>query len=52
MVEGIGVKRKKELLKKYKTITKLKELNLNELKQLLPDNVASNLYEFLKEYDN
>lgn len=52
MVEGIGAKRKKELLKKYKTITKLKELNLDELKQVLPDNVASNLYEFLKEYDN
>ncbi|MCI9234035.1 MAG: excinuclease ABC subunit UvrC [Bacilli bacterium] len=52
MVEGIGVKRKKELLKKYKTITKLKELKLDELKKLLPDNVASNLYEFLKEYDN
>ncbi len=51
MVEGIGAKRKKELLKKYKTITKLKELNLDELKQVLPDNVASNLYEFLKEYD-
>lgn len=52
MVEGIGAKRKKELLKKYKTITKLKELNLDELKQVLPENVASNLYEFLKEYDN
>lgn len=51
MVEGIGAKRKKELLKKYKTITKLKELNLDELKQVLPDNVASNLYEFLKEYE-
>lgn len=51
MIEGIGAKRKKELLKKYKTITKLKELNLDELKQVLPDNVASNLYEFLKEYE-
>lgn len=51
MVEGIGAKRKKELLKKYKTITKLKSLSKEELKEVLPDGVANNLYEFLKEYD-
>lgn len=51
MVEGIGAKRKKELLKKYKTITKLKTLTVEELKEILPENVAHNLYEFLKEYD-
>ncbi|HIU40075.1 MAG TPA: excinuclease ABC subunit UvrC [Candidatus Aphodocola excrementigallinarum] len=49
-VPGIGAKRKKELLKKYKTITKLKSLTKEELATLLPDNVAENLYEFLKEY--
>ena len=52
MVDGIGTKRKKELLKKYKTITKLKALTIEELKELLPENVAINLYEFLKEYNN
>ena len=49
-IDGIGEKRKKELLKKYKTITKLKELSINELEELLPSQVALNLYEFLKEY--
>lgn len=51
MVEGIGAKRKKELLKKYKTITKLKSLKIEELTEILPENVANNLYQFLKEYD-
>ena len=51
-IDGIGEKRKKELLKKYKTITKLKELSINELEELLPSQVALNLYEFLKEYKN
>lgn len=50
MVEGIGTKRKKELLKKYKTITKLKTLSLEELSTILPSTVANNLFEFLKEY--
>ncbi len=47
-IEGIGEKRRNELLKKYKTITSLKTLSLEELKTLLPDNVAQNLYDFLK----
>ena len=49
-VPGIGDKRKKELLKKYKTITRLKKLNKEELKEDLPDKVAEDLYDFLKEY--
>lgn len=48
-VEGIGSKRRNILLKKYKTITKLKELSKEELEQDLPKNIANNLYEFLKE---
>ena len=34
-VEGIGEIRKKELLKKYKTITKLKEATIEELDDIL-----------------
>ena len=49
-VEGIGEKRKTELLKKYKTINKLKECSVNQLKEILPENVANNLYVFLKHY--
>ncbi len=49
-VPGIGNKRKKELLKKYKTITKLKSLTKEELEETLPSKVAQDLYDFLKEY--
>ena len=50
-VPGIGNVRKKELLKKYKTITKLKSLTIEELKEDLPEKVASDLYDYLKERD-
>ena len=49
-VEGIGEKRKKELLKRYRTTTKLKSLSIDELKEILPEKVACNLYEFLQSY--
>lgn len=51
MVEGIGEKRKKELLKKYHTITKMKELSEEEMRQILPEKVAKNLKEFLEHYE-
>ena len=51
-VPGIGKVRKKELLKKYKTITKLKELSIDELKSDLPEKVANDLYNYLKEINN
>ena len=51
-VEGIGEKRRKELLKKYKTLSKIKEVNIEELENILPRNVAINLLEFLKGYFN
>ena len=50
-VEGIGEKRKKELLKRYKTISKMKELTIEELSEILPLNVAENLFDFLKNYE-
>lgn len=49
-IPKIGVKRKQELLKKYKTITRLKELSIEELETVLPKDAALNLYNFLKEY--
>lgn len=51
-VEGIGEKRKKELLKRYRTTTKLKSLSVDELKEILPEKVAFNLYEFLQAMDD
>lgn len=49
-VPKIGAKRKKELLKKYKTITALKKLTKEELEEILPSDAASNLISFLKNY--
>lgn len=50
-VEGIGNVRKKELLKKYRTITKMQEASVEELEKILPIKVAKDLQEFLKEYN-
>ena len=51
-IPGIGEKRKKELLKKYKTITKLKSLTKEDLNEILPNDVANNLILFLQNYKN
>ena len=51
-IEGIGEKRKQELLKKYKTITKLKQQSIEELESILPKNTAKNLKTFLEEYND
>ena len=50
-IEGIGEKRKKKLLKKYKTITKMKEASLDDLKRILPENIAINFQQMIKELD-
>ena len=49
-IDGIGKVRKEQLIKKYKTITKLKKLSVEELNKILPKKVANNLYDFLKNY--
>ena len=49
-VEGIGDKRKKELLKKFKNITNMKNASIEELSNIIPENIAINLLEFLKNY--
>ena len=48
-IDGIGEVRKNELLKKYKTITKLKSLNIEQLDELLPHQVSLNLKKFLDD---
>ena len=50
-VPGIGTVRKKELLKKYHSITKMKMASLEELKEILPSATAEELYEFLKNIE-
>ena len=47
-VKGIGEKRKKELLKKYSNINKMKDATVDDLSKILPYDIAYNLHEFLK----
>lgn len=47
-VPGIGEVRKRDLLKKFPSVTKMKEASVSDLEKLLPSDVAKNLYEFLK----
>jgi len=48
LVPGIGEKRRKELLKKFSSLKKIKEASVDELKEVLPEDVALNLYNYLK----
>lgn len=49
-IEGIGSKRKHELLKKYSSINKMNEASIEELAKIIPLNVAVNLKKFINEY--
>lgn len=49
-IEGIGPKRRKILLSKYKTVLEMKNASLDELKMILPNDVAENLFNELKKY--
>ena len=48
-VEGIGSKRKEALLKKYKTVNKLREASIDDLSQIVPHEVAINIKKILDE---
>ena len=47
-INGLGEVRKKKLIKKYGSVTKIKEASIEELKEIIPENVAIELHEFLK----
>ncbi len=49
LVPGIGEVRRKELLKHFGSLKKMKESSLEELKKVLPDDVAENFFSYLKE---
>ena len=50
-VEGIGSKRKEALLKKYKTVNKLRGSTVDELSTIVPREVAINIKKILDEAD-
>ncbi len=47
-IPGIGDTRKKNILKKYKTIPKMKEASIDELKELMPENIAITFHDYLE----
>ncbi len=49
MIPGIGEVKRKELLKKFGSLKKMKEATLEELEQILNKDVAKNLFSYLKE---
>ena len=49
MVPGIGEERRKNLLKEFSSLKKIKEASIEELEKVLPHDVAVNLYNYLKE---
>lgn len=49
LVPGIGEVRRKELLKKFGSMKKMKEASLEELSEIVGDTVATNLYNALHE---
>ncbi len=48
-VEGIGPKRKKQLLNRFKSVKRMREASIDELKEILPDKVAEELFKVLQE---
>ena len=48
-IDGIGEKRKKELLKRFGSVIKMKQASLDELKEILPGDIAKNLFNKLKK---
>ena len=50
-IEGIGSKRQKQLLKKFGSLERIKNANIEDFKGILPENVAIELKKYLSELD-
>ena len=50
-IEGIGDKRKKELIKTFGSVKKISNANIEDLKMILPENIAINLKKYLEDYN-
>lgn len=48
-INGLGNVRKKKLIKKYGSVSKMKEANIDELSKIVPLKVAEELHEYLNE---
>ena len=51
-IEGIGSKRKKDLIKHFGSVKKIKNATIEELSEIIPLKVAQDLHEFLENMNN
>lgn len=51
-IEGIGDVRKKELIKKFGSVKKMSEASIEELKEIVPENIAINICKYLTDFMN
>ena len=51
-ISGLGDKRKKELIKKYGSVSKISNASVEELSEIIPSNIAQNLHDYLKDKMN
>ncbi len=51
-IEGIGAVRKKELIKRFGSVKKMSEASVEELKEIVPENVAVNIGKYLTDFLN
>jgi len=49
LVPGIGEQRRKDLLRKFSSLKKIREASVSELSEVLPNDVAKSLYDYLKD---
>ena len=50
-IDGIGEVRKKNILKKYRTLDKMKEATIDELKEIMPERIAKDFQDYLMKID-
>ena len=50
-IEGIGVSRKKALIKRFGSVSKIKNATISELSEIIPENVAIELKKYLTQKD-
>lgn len=51
-IKGIGASRKKQLIKKYGSVSKMTEASIEELTEILPENIAQELHSYLISKQN
>ena len=50
-ISGIGVSRKKALIKEFGSVNKIKSATVEDLSKIVPENIAVNIHDFFKNYE-